>query len=123
MSTFQVAIKTNTPNTNSTNGVFQFLMQADSAEEIRETLGNDIDVARFLTWYGAVDLETGKLIDDKQEIPKILGRVTEMRILNIKDCGESDSDLKAVKDYDEMCRKYDFDLDEIYDFDWADVVC
>lgn len=129
MNIFSVAIKTDTTNKNSTNGVLYFLMHADSAEEIRETLGNDIDVAKFLTWYGVVDLVTGKLIDDGYEIPKKLGKITEMKLLNIKDYGDATIlrnifyYIKDIKDYDEMCRKYDFNLDEIYDIDWMDVVC
>lgn len=127
--TFEVAIKTYITNRNIPHGVHYFLMHAESAEQIRDTLGNDIDVAKFLTWFGAVDLVTGKLIDDGRELPKRLGEATEMRLLNINECEGAAvpcslfHDIKDIKDYDDMCRKYDFDLDEIYDIDWVDAIC
>lgn len=129
MNTFQVAVKTDTTNKDSTNGVLYFLIHAESAEEIWETLGTDIDVAKFLTWYGAVDLSTGKLINDRSELPKRLGKITEMKILNIKDCEDGTAfcnavyNIKNIQDYDEMCRNYDFDLDGIYDIDWVNSSC
>lgn len=52
-----------------------------------------------------------------------------MKILNIKDCEDSTAfcnafyDIRDIKDYDEMCRKYDFDLDGIYDIDWVNSSC
>lgn len=129
MKTFQVAVKTDTTNKDSVNGVIYFLMHSESAEEIWETLGTDIDVAKFLTWYGAVDLSTGKLINDRSDIPKRLGKITEMKILNIKDCEDSTVpcnaffDIRDIREYDEMCRKYDFDLDKIYDIDYMNSSC
>lgn len=129
MKTFQVTVKTDTTNKDSVNGVIYFLMHAENADEIWETLGADIDVAKFLTWYGVVDLETGKLIDDWRNIPKRLGKISEMKILNIKDCEDSTVpcnafyDIRNIQDYDEMCRKYDFDLDKIYNIDQMNSSC
>lgn len=118
--TYKVSIKTDLPGFQKYQ---DFAINADSAEEIRETLGNDIDVASFLVWYGYVDLVEGKLIDDGLEIPKHLGEVHVMQLLNIVEHPIQQEDVSDIKTYEEVNHKYDFTLDEIYDIDWEEAIC
>lgn len=117
--TYRVTIKT---NLNDYRKYQEFDINATSAEEIREVLGDGIDVADFLTWYGCVDLVEGKLIDDGREIPKRRGEIREMQLLNIKECPIQQPDITDISTYEEVSHKYDFTLDGIYDIDWEWII-
>lgn len=120
MTSFKVFIKTTRIDHQSR--ILPFWINADSSYEIRDFFGDDIDVAKFITWYGYVDLVTGKLIDDGLEIPKNFGEVYDMKLLNIEQLPYFTENAADIRTYSDSCKKYDFNLDEIYDIDWLNAI-
>jgi hypothetical protein len=101
-----------------TRGIMQFLVHADSKDEIRQTLGKEINVVKFLKWMGFVNPKTNKLIaDEENNYAKSLGRITQMRLNNITDFNWDDEDWPSIKDYDPDSQE-EITLDQIYDIDW-----
>ena len=120
MNSFRAFIKTT--RVDHSSRILPFYINADSAYEIRDFFGSDIDVAKFITWYGYVDLVTGQLIDDGQEIPKHFGEVCDMKLLNIEQLSHFTENAANIRTYSDSCEKYDFNLNEIYDIDWFNAI-
>ena len=111
MNLFKIHVQTDT------RGILQFMVHADSKKEIKQTLGENINVIKFLKWYGFIDPKTNKLIVDENEYPKSLGRITQMKLHKITDFNWDDEDWPSIKDYD-VNQEENLTLDEIYDIDW-----